>query len=115
MTAEPSSVRSIRWDDSTAIVELSGDVDMHQTPKTHRAIVGVCDRKPKTLVVSLEDVPYIDSSGIGMLVDVFRRLKTQGAVMRLCGLNERVRGVFEITKLDRFFLIYAGLQEALAG
>ena len=115
MQAEPSTVRNVQWNDAAAIVELAGEIDMHQTPSTHRAIVAICQRRPQPLVIDLRDVPYIDSSGIGMLVEIFRRVKGYGGSLRLCGLGERVISVFEVTKLDKFFSIYPGQAEALAG
>ncbi len=114
MDTEPGSIRSIRWEQGTAIVELAGDIDMHQTPAVHQAIVEVCGQRPQRLVVDLGGVGYIDSSGVSLFVEVFRRLKAYGGSLRLCSLQERVRGVFEVTHLDRFFSIYPMQAEALA-
>lgn len=115
MTAEPNTIKAIRWQETIAIVELTGDIDMHRTPTVHRGIIAVCNRRPSQLLIDLQEVPYIDSSGIGMLVEIFRRMKASGGSLRLCGLSERVVGVFEITKLDKFFNIFPGQTEALAG
>ena len=97
------------------MVLLSGDVDMHHTPHVHREIIGLCDRRPEPLVIDLQEVVYIDSSGVGMLVEIFRRVRSYGGSLRLCGLGRQVLGVFEITRLDKFFSIYPGQLEALAG
>ena len=115
MPTESSTIRGIRWEQSVAIVELTGDVDMHRMPLVHQSIIAVCNRRPQALVIDLQEVAYIDSSGIGMLVEIFRRVRAYGGSLRLCGLGERVLGVFEITKLDKFFRIYPGQAEALAG
>jgi anti-sigma B factor antagonist len=67
--------------------------------------VEVAGNRPKRLMVDLSGVPYMDSSGVGTLVEVFRRVTAYRGKMVLFGLTPRVRSVFEITKLDRFFTI----------
>ncbi len=98
-------IKDVRVTSEATIVMLSGDVDLHHSPSLHAALVDIAGGRPKRLVVDLSEVPYIDSSGVGTLVEVFRRVTSYKGKMILCGLGERVRGVFEITKLDRFFTI----------
>lgn len=112
--AESSCVKDIRRQDGAVIVALSGEIDLHRTPEVHKALVGVCQERPARLVINLQEVSYIDSSGIGTLVEVFRRVNGYRGELRLCGLNERVYSVFEITKLNHFFKIYPSEAEALA-
>lgn len=106
MTDEPSSlVKEIIERGDTTVVLLSGDVDLHHSPDLHAKLVEVAGKRPKRLLLDLSDVPYMDSSGVGTLVEVFRRVNAYKGKMVLFGLNRRVRSVFEITKLDRFFTI----------
>jgi len=106
MSADASSlVKEIRKVDSATVVVLSGDVDLHHSPELHTQLVEVTDRRPKRLMLDLTDVPYMDSSGVGTLVEVFRRVSAYKGKMVLFGLTDRVRSVFEITKLDKFFTI----------
>jgi anti-sigma B factor antagonist len=107
-------VKQIRWEGSAAIVELRGEVDMHHTPAVHKALLGVCEKKPPRLVIDMTEVSYLDSSGIGVLVEVFRRVNAYNGQFRLAGVGQRVRSVFEITRLDKFFKMYATTAEALA-
>jgi len=90
--------------DRTTIV-LAGDVDLHHSPALHAALVGVANDRPRKLILDLRGVSYMDSSGVGTLVEVFRRVSAYKGKMVLFGMNGRVRSVFEITKLDRFFTI----------
>ena len=115
MAASSSCVKEIRRPDQAVVGALTGEIDLHHTPEVHKALVAVCQEKPARLVINLEDVSYIDSSGIGTLVEVFRRVKGYQGQLSLCGLNERVYSVFEITKLDHFFKIFDSEAEALAG
>lgn len=111
---EANLVKDIRKSGEATVVELSGDVDLHHAPALHAALVDVTNERPKRLVLNLTAVPYMDSSGVGTLVEIFRRVTAYKGKMILCGLNARVRGVFEITKLDRFFTICDNEEQAIA-
>ncbi len=105
-------IRDVRTSSEATVVFLGGDVDLHHSPSLHAALVELANGRPKRLVVDLREVPYIDSSGVGTLVEIFRRVSSYKGKMILCGLGERVRGVFEITKLDRFFTICENEEQA---
>ena len=98
-------VKDIRKSAEMTVIVLSGDVDLHHSPALHSTLVDVTNERPRKLVVDLREVPYMDSSGVGTMVEVFRRVTAYKGKMILFGLNSRVRGVFEITKLDRFFTL----------
>lgn len=114
MTTESRCVREIRWENAGTVVVLQGEVDLHHSPEVHRALVTTCERKPARLVVDLTQVSYMDSSGIGILVEVYRRVRAYGGALMVCGLADRVRSVFEITKLDKFFHMCETVEEALS-
>ncbi len=107
-------VKEVRRSAGGTVVALSGDVDLHHAPDLHAMLVQVAGERPSRFILDLNDVPYIDSSGVGTLVEVFRRVSAYKGKMVLFGLNDRVRSVFEITKLDRFFNICATEDEASA-
>ena len=58
---------------------------------------------------------YIDSSGLGVLVSLSKKIREQGGDLRLAGLNEDLQSLFELTKLDTLFAIFPGTAEALPG
>lgn len=106
-------VKDIRKLPDATIVVLIGDVDLHHSPALHSALVDVTAERPKKLMLDLREVPYMDSSGVGTMVEVFRRVTAYKGKMILFGLNSRVRSVFEITKLDRFFTLCETEEQAL--
>ncbi len=108
-------VKEVRQQGRAAIVVAQGEIDLRHSPDFHKVLVKVCEGRPKVLVIHLGEVSYMDSSGVGTLVEVFRRTKEYGGRMVLVAPTERVRSVFEITKLDRFFTIKASEAEALLG
>lgn len=93
------------------VVTPDGDIDMSRSPDFRGALRGVTDGKPCRLVVNLEKVGYMDSSGLATLVECMRTVKQQGAEMILCGMNERVRAIFDIARLDQFFTIVGSLED----
>ena len=68
----------------------------------------------KTLLVDLAAVRFIDSSGLGALVSGFKSAMSHKGQLVLCGLQEQVRSMFDLTRLNRVFDIYASEEEARA-
>ncbi len=108
------NVKAVRREGDATVVSLQGEIDMHHTPGVQRALSQAYEDKPSRLVVNLEEVTYMDSSGIGTLVETLRKVKGYRGKLVLCGLTERVHSVFEITKLDQFFTIVGTEAEALS-
>ena len=106
-------VQEVREEDGVVLVKLAGEIDMHRTPEVMQAVDEHMRSKPKRVVVDLSEVDYMDSSGVGTLVHLFRQVNSNGGKLILVKPNERVRSVFEITRLGRFFVICQDQQEAL--
>ena len=96
------------------VVNLAGEIDLRSSPGLRSELLQLSDRKPAKVIISLEGITYVDSSGVGTLVE-FKRRSERGGGGRviLVGLQPRVRSVFEITKLDQFFTIMGTVDEAL--
>lgn len=114
MSNDGDCIKQVRNAGQDVCVALRGAIDLHHAPDVHKTLVGTCENKPRRLVINLTDVTYMDSSGIGTLVEVFRRVNAYKGQLVLCGMNDRVHSVFEITKLDKFFKIFPTESEALA-
>ncbi len=111
----PSSPQwPVRWVDKAAIVDVSGDIDLNRSLDFQQRLLSVLDERPERLVVNLADVSYMDSSGVASLVKVLSRARKSKTQFRLLSLQERVRSVFEITRLDTVFEIHDTQEEALA-
>ena len=66
-------------------------------------------------VIDFSNTGYIDSSGLGVLVSLSKKIREQGGELRLANLNEDLRTLFELTKLDTLFKIADSRQDAMAG
>lgn len=96
---------------AAVVVSPEGDIDMSRSPEFRSSLREVNDTKPGTLVVNLEKVGYMDSSGLATLVECMRTAKGNSTEMILCGMNERVKAIFEIARLDQFFRIEPSLAD----
>jgi anti-sigma B factor antagonist len=66
-----------------------------------------------TMILDFTGVPYLDSSGLGSLVSAYTSCAKAGRRVALTGVNQRVRKVFEITKVEQIFLMFPTLSDAL--
>jgi anti-sigma B factor antagonist len=107
----PFQVRIADETDAT-IVRTAGEIDLQHSPTLRSSLLALAERKPRRVIVDLSAVTYVDSSGVGTLVEFKRRLERGGGEVILAGLQPRVRSVFEITKLDQFFTIVPTVDEA---
>ena len=67
-----------------------------------------------SILVDLSNVTFLDSSGLGALVAIWRNLSLKGGQVKLCGINPSVRTVFELTRIHRIFEIYDTQAEAIS-
>ena len=110
---QPSPIRSVRTVGQNVVVEAAGDIDLKASHEFQQALLAVADGNPKRIVVDLSQVPYMDSSGVASLVKLLSRARKIGASLHLVAMNDRVRSIFEITRLDKVFDIRKTQQEAL--
>jgi anti-sigma B factor antagonist len=89
-------------------VVLRGEVDVATSPRLRTELSTLLDRDARSLVLDLGSLRFIDSSGLGVLVEALERLRAQhGESIVLRGMQEPVRRVFEITGLTELFTIEA--------
>lgn len=94
------------------VISPTGDVDMSCSPILRSALRDEQASRPRRLIVNLTRVGYMDSSGLATLVEAMRTAKRNGTSMVLCGMNDKVRAIFEIARLHQFFTIVDGLDQA---
>jgi anti-sigma B factor antagonist len=95
------------------LVEVDGELIVGNREELKQSVlerVGAGERK---FVVDFQQSSYIDSSGLGALVSLSRKIRESGGELRLAGLNEDLRTLFELTKLDTLFQISESRELAL--
>ncbi|WP_287154885.1 STAS domain-containing protein [Candidatus Solincola tengchongensis] len=97
-----------------SIVVLSGEVDVYSAPKLRDTIKNLVEEGRYRIVVDLEDVAFLDSTGLGVLVGGLKRVKHhQGDLGIICN-QERILRIFRITGLTKVFTIYSSREDLLA-
>lgn len=96
---------------SYKVVQPTELLDGISANQLRREITDVMAEGVKTILVDLQDVTFMNSSAIGALVATLKAVRAGGGEMCLCSLNEQVRIIFELTKMDQIFKIYADRQE----
>ena len=105
---------SIRRVDSTAIVDVSGDIDLASSPEVRKALLHeVRDNRSPRVVLNLSEVRYIDSSGVASLVESLKASRDIGSRFILIGLSGPAREVLQLSRLLKVFEIYDTEVEAL--
>ena len=116
MSGRQRIIRNVEWtgpDGRVAVAEASGEIDMEASTAFQEDLLDAMARRPDRLVVDLSDVGYMDSSGVASLVKVLARSRREKVNLVLAGMVPRVRGVFEITRLDTVFDIRSSREEAV--
>ena len=101
--------------DRSNVLRLKGEIDLHVSPSVTASLNSIIEKKPQRLVVDLSDVTYIDSAGLAALIGAMQKVEGYGGKFVLAGLQETVRSIFEISRLDQVFQIFPDADAALAG
>jgi anti-sigma B factor antagonist len=100
--------------DQPNVLPLEGEIDLHVSPGIAETLRTMEAKKPKKLVVDLTAVTYLDSSGLAVLIESMQNTEEYGGKFALAGLQENVRTIFEIARLDQVFRIFPDVDAALA-
>jgi anti-sigma B factor antagonist len=103
-----------REQDGRMIVEVSGEIDVYSAPTLRDQLNTLVAGGHHHLVVDMQGVEFLDSTGLGVLVGGLKRVRTQNGSMQLVCSTERVLKVFRITGLTKVFAIHDSLDDALA-
>lgn len=95
------------------VVSPVGDVDLTGSPALRTELKRVLGGRPERVVVDLSQVPYMDSSGVATLVEAMQICRKNGMKLVLCGLQSKVKSIFEIARLDTVFTIVPDAAAAL--
>ena len=100
--------------DCPNVLPLEGEIDLHISPNVTASLSMMIEKKPKQLIVDLSRVTYIDSSGLAALIEGMQNTEEYGGKFALAGLQETIRTIFEIARLDQVFQIFPDVDVALA-
>lgn len=108
-------VQTRHADNGVTVVAPTGRLDVAGAPALKDAINGAVTEGSPRVVIDLEGVSFVDSTGLGSVIAALKQIRSSQGELRLAAPNQQVRVVLELTTLDRVFPYYATLEEALTG
>lgn len=109
---EGMTVRSEQREGAIFVAPV-GDVDLTASPVLRNELKRVQAGRPERLVIDLSQVPYMDSSGVATLVEAMQVSRKNGSKLVLCGMQSKVKSIFEIARLDTVFTIVPDAASAM--
>lgn len=97
------------------VLAVKGEIDVYSAPRLRERLVELVNEGHRRIVVDLEGVDFLDSTGLGVLVGGLKRLRTHGGDLSLVCTQPRILKVFEITGLTTVFSIATSVDEATEG
>ena len=104
---------SVRKDGDICVVAVEGQLIVGNRQELKQKVLDELERGEHKFLIDFSNTGYIDSSGLGVLVSLSKKIREQGGELRLANLNEDLRTLFELTKLDTLFHIASDRREAL--
>ena len=105
---------NIRHFGNVAVVDLEGKITLGENTGILRDnLKSLLSQGTKNIVLNMGGVAYVDSAGLGELVDAYTTAANQGGQVKLLNLQTKLRDLMQITKLHTIFATYTDEQEAL--
>lgn len=96
------------------LIEVGGEVDVYTAPKLREAIAASIDEGRTRLIIDVQQVKFLDSTGLGVLVGALKRVRGEGGSLDIVCTQERIAKIFQITGLDKVFGLHDSVEAARA-
>jgi len=104
-----------RTEGDWTIIAVGGEIDVYTAPKLREALVDLVNAGRYFLVVDVEKVDFLDSTGLGVLVGGLKRVRANEGNLRVVCTQERLLKIFRITGLTKVFAIHDSVAAATEG
>ena len=85
------------------VLKIEGTLDAVTAPELRSVVDDLVNESRKEVTLDLVDLRLIDSSGVGVIVSLFKRVRANGGQVRITGLRDQPRAIFRLLRLDRVF------------
>ncbi len=99
--------------DDVTVIDVTGQLIVGNRQELKDDVLQLLNSGSRKFLIDFRDTAYIDSSGLGVLVSLSKKIREKGGELRLSNLNEDLRTLFELTKLDTLFHISDSRERAL--
>ena len=100
--------------DGIEVVDVEGEIDIYTAPRLRELLIDLAGKNNYQLIVNLEKVGFLDSTGLGVLVGGLKRVRPHEGWLDLVCTQERILKIFRITGLTKVFGIYQTVDQAIA-
>ncbi|WP_210367156.1 anti-sigma factor antagonist [Bacillus sp. REN3] len=90
----------VKETESVLTVKVNGEIDAYTAPKLRETLFPMSEKEGVKMVVDLSEVNYMDSTGLGVFVGVFKNIRAHNGEFKIIGLSDRLQRLFEITGLS---------------
>lgn len=105
----------VRTEGAAGIIDIKGDVTSASEQPLMDAYGAATDRGATSVLLNFENLDYMNSGGIGLLVTLLVRANRHGQKLGAYGLSDHYRQIFQLTRLDDAIAIYDNEEQALSG
>ncbi len=95
------------------ICSLSGEINITTSPQLRKTFESFVSSNVTKIVIDFSQVSYIDSSGLATFIELLQRLKKIGGNFCICSMSQKVKNIFEVTKLHKLFTLFDTREEAI--
>ena len=103
---------STRAERGRTVVEVTGEIDVYTAPKLREKLIDLVNKGKFHLLVDMEKVEFLDSTGLGVLVGGLKRVRAHDGSLELVCTQERILKIFRITGLTKVFGIHDSIADA---
>ena len=103
---------SSRTEEPFEVIEVGGEIDVLTAPKLREAVVDAVGRGRLNLIIDVQKVDFLDSTGLGVLVGALKRVRADGGSLDIVCTHSRLLKIFEITGLDKVFGLHESVEAA---
>jgi anti-sigma B factor antagonist len=89
----------VKEKESVLAVKVNGEIDAYTAPQLREKLFPLSEKEGVKMVVDLSEVNYMDSTGLGVFVGVFKNVRAHNGEFKIVGLSDRLQRLFEITGL----------------
>lgn len=93
----------LRKEEETLFVDLQGDLDINSNKELKEKVN--CVEGVKKIIINCENLSYVDSTGLGAFISIYKHIKEKGEGLVIRGLKPHIKKIFLITDLDKVFEI----------
>ncbi|MFC1674840.1 STAS domain-containing protein [Candidatus Omnitrophota bacterium] len=95
------------------ICTVDGEININTSPQLRKTFEELVEQNTKKIVMDFASISYIDSSGLATLIELLQRLNKVNGKLHICNMPDKVKSIFEVTKLYKLFKVFESKETAL--